>query len=44
MFEAANHDQSVIVHVGRNGDTRAVQLEPTAMDLPDGTWHRASYG
>lgn len=35
MFEAANHDQSVIVHVGRNGDTRAVQLEPAAMDLPD---------
>jgi uncharacterized protein DUF2694 len=35
VFEAANHDQSVIVHVGRNGDTRAVQLEPAAMELPD---------
>ena len=35
MFEAANHDQSVIVHVGRNGDTRAVQLESAAMELPD---------
>jgi hypothetical protein len=35
VFEAASQDESVIVQVGRAGDTIAVQLEPAAMDLTD---------
>ena len=35
MFEAANRDKSVIVHVGRNGESLGVQLEPAAMELAD---------
>ncbi|GBE67816.1 hypothetical protein MFM001_42780 [Mycobacterium sp. MFM001] len=35
MFEAASRDESVIVHVGRRGDTLRVQLEPAAMQLTD---------
>jgi len=34
-FEAASRDESVIVKVGRGGDTLGVQLEPAAMDLSD---------
>jgi len=33
MFEAASRDSSVIVKVGRGGDTLSIQLEPRAMDL-----------
>lgn len=35
MFEAASRDESIIVRVGRNGDTAGVQLEPPAMRLAD---------
>jgi hypothetical protein len=35
MFEAAARDASVIVTVGRHGDTLGVQLEPAAMELTD---------
>jgi hypothetical protein len=35
MFEAAARDASVIVKVGRHGDTLGVQLEPAAMGLTD---------
>ena len=35
MFEAAARDASVIVQVGRGGDTLGVQLEPAAMELSD---------
>jgi hypothetical protein len=35
MFEAASRDSSVIVTVGRRGDTLGVQLEPPAMELTD---------
>jgi hypothetical protein len=35
MFEAASRDASVIVRVGRQGDTLGVQLEPPAMRLGD---------
>ena len=35
MFEAAARDASVIVTVGRHGDTLGVQLEPAAMQLTD---------
>lgn len=35
MFEAANRDESVIVHVGRNGESLRVQLEAPAMQLGD---------
>lgn len=34
-FEAASRDESVIVRVGRGGNTIAVQLEAPAMDLTD---------
>ncbi|MGV7254542.1 hypothetical protein PJI20_10330 [Mycobacterium kansasii] len=35
MFEAASRDSSVIVTVGRAGDTLSVQLEPPAMQRSD---------
>ncbi|GAB5901246.1 MULTISPECIES: DUF2694 family protein [Mycobacteriaceae] len=35
MFEAASRDESIIVRVGRNGNTAGVQLEPPAMELTD---------
>ncbi len=35
MFEAASRDESVIVKVGRSGDTVSVQLESAAMELTD---------
>ncbi|MDO3240979.1 DUF2694 family protein [Mycobacteroides abscessus subsp. abscessus] len=34
-FEAASRDESVIVRVGRSGNTLAVQLEAPALDLTD---------
>lgn len=35
MFEAVSRDESIIVRVGRNGNTDGVQLEPPAMQLTD---------
>ncbi|SLF48483.1 hypothetical protein [Mycobacteroides abscessus] len=35
MFEAASQDRSIIVQVGRNGNTEHVQLEAAAMELGD---------
>ncbi|MBY0440583.1 MAG: DUF2694 domain-containing protein [Mycobacteriaceae bacterium] len=35
MFEAASRDASVIVRVGRQGDTLDVQLDSAAMQLGD---------
>lgn len=35
MFEAASRDESVIVRVGRQGDTLDVQLDSAAMRLGD---------